>query len=454
LETRFQNDKHLEECLVQALIVDRPFAEQMTDILNVEYFNLEYLKVVAKLFFDYYIKYKTFPSYMLLGTLVKNEVSDGALKDQIKAYFLKIHREPLNGDMQYVKEYALDFCRKRSLALALEASLSLIEEKKYEQVAQEIKKALQAGSERDIGTTYQENFENRMKEEVYNPVPTPWPEINKITKGGPGGGKVCVIAASTGVGKSHTLVDIGAYLSMDGYNVVHITLEDSKIETEKRYDARISGICLDNLSQNKDFVEKQIHEKVTGKLIVKSYPAGTASVLTLRNYYNNLVLRDMKPDVMVVDYAELLKSSDHSDTKRFNVEAIFKDLVALAQELNIPIWTAAQSNREGLDVEVLTLKHISECFAIAMIVHLFITINRDKAGPTPELGNMFVAKSKIGKDGIKFPMMINTSISKLEILPSDNDIGSGGDEDESDHMSRLREKFKKFKQSFSSTQLN
>ncbi len=95
-----------------------------------------------------------------------------------------------------------------------------------------------------------------------------------------------------------------------------------------------------------------------------------------------------------------------------------------------------------MDAEVLTLKYIAECFAKAMIVDLFITMNRKKDSPTPEIGNMFIAKNRLGVDGIKLPMLINTSMSKIEILPQE--FTNEGDDVETDGMEKLRQKYKSF----------
>lgn len=183
VEIKFRNDKFYEETVVQALIFDHLYAEQMSDVLSVNYFNVEYLRETANLLFKHYTKYKCFPSYQMLATILKNEVPDGVLKDQIIAYLIKIKKEPLNGELEYVKENSLDFCKKRSLARALDASLSLIEEKKYEQILHEVQKAMLAGQGKNIGHSFVENFESRFNPEEYKPIPTPWEELNIITKG-------------------------------------------------------------------------------------------------------------------------------------------------------------------------------------------------------------------------------------------------------------------------------
>jgi len=441
-DIKFANDRHFQDTIVQALIVDNGFAEQMLEILNVNYFSLEYLKAITKTMFTYHSKYKAFPSYKLLVTIIKDEVSDGALKEQIIGYLLRIKKDISITDIEYVKEASLDFCKKRSLALALETSLTLMEEKKYEQIEKEIKKALTAGSERNIGHDLQEDFEKRMQPESYIPIPTPWEEINKKIKGGLGQGKLGCIAALTKVGKSHTLVDIGAHAVMNGFNVVHYTLELSELDIGHRYDSRISGVNIDDLYQHKEFVKKQETDLMKGKLIIKSYPMKRVTLQAMKNHYNNLALRGIKVDLVIIDYLDLIKSTENYDSKRLNEESVYEEARGWCMEINKPLWTVTQINREGHDVEVLTSKNISECFAKAMIVDLFITINRKKDSPTPEIGNMFIDLSRLGPDGIKFGMMINTSISKLKILEPDY---NSFNEEGVDPMEKLRKQYKEFK---------
>jgi hypothetical protein len=50
-EVKFFSDRHFEETLVQALIIDNIYAEQMLEVLDVNYFNIEHLKVLTRIIF-------------------------------------------------------------------------------------------------------------------------------------------------------------------------------------------------------------------------------------------------------------------------------------------------------------------------------------------------------------------------------------------------------------------
>lgn len=443
MEPKFQNDRHYEERVVQSLIVDHAWAEQAMEVLNLDYFNLEHLKETTRLLFEYYKKYGAFPSFKLLVSIVK-EIQDETLKEKIVGYLAKISKEPLNGDMEYVKETSLDFCKRRALALALESSLDLIENKKYEQIIGTVQKALLAGSDRDVGHIYLDNFDKRMEAIKRNPVATPWRELNAVMGGGLSGGELGIIMGMTGAGKSHALVDIGCCASMLGLNVVHYTFELGDIYVGKRYDSRMSEVPFDNLCDRKEEVKKAM-EKAKGHIVIKSFPARSVTTLGLKNHINQLTLRDKKPDVIIVDYVDILKSSKNYDQKRLEEEAACEELRTLAQELNLPVWTVTQGNREGMDVEVLTLKHVAECFGKAMIADFFLTMVRKKENTPKTVGNFFVAKSRLGPDGIKLNILATTGISKFEIVTEDQ-LPEGSDAKEFSAMDILKQRFKALQQ--------
>ena len=440
-EIKFKENKHFEEKLVQTFIVDHPFAEQMVEVLDLNYFNTEYLKSTAKIIFDYHKQYKAFPSFQLLVHIVKNDITDEVLKEKIINFFVKIQKTPLNGDIDYIKEFSLDFCKKRKLALALEASLNFIEEQKFDEISHVIQKALQAGSERDVGHWFLNDFDKRMLTVNRKTVATPWPELNKLLRGnGIAGGEVGVICAATGVGKSHALIDIGASAVIEGKNVLHVSLELSEIDIGNRYDARFSGIITENLRDHKELVKAAI-DKLQGKLVIKAYPVSGASAQTLKNLMYKLKLKDFIPDVIIVDYADLMKSSKGYEQRRFEEENVYREVRALSQELGIPIWTATQTNRSGVDEKVLTLKHVAESFAKAQISDLFITMVREKSNDLITMGTFYVAKSRLGRDGIRLPIIVNTSTSKIEVLSPQS---FEEEEEEQSKEQSLKAKFKAY----------
>ena len=48
-------------------------------------------------------------------------------------------------------------------------------------------------------------------------------------------------------------------------------------------------------------------QDVPGKLVVKEYPTRSASVQTIKSHLEKMGTRDHKPDLIIVDYGDLIK---------------------------------------------------------------------------------------------------------------------------------------------------
>lgn len=417
----FNRGSHFEERLIQCLMVDHDFAEQMVEVLNPEYFSIEYLKKICKTLFVYYEKYKSFPSIKTLSYIVNKHLEGSVAKDQINEFFSRIKKEPLNGDLEFIKEEALEFCRKKKLVMALEDSLQKIEDKKFDEIGVIIQKALQQGTEKDLGHNFKEQFEARMLETSRIAVATGWPRLNALLRGGGlAAGELGCICAISGMGKSHILVDLGCAAAKAGKTVVFYTLELNEIDVGNRFDSNLSGVAFDQLRSNKEKVKLAI-DSLPGKIIIKSYPAGTASVQTLKSHLNRLKVNDIIPDLILVDYADLMKLQTSSEDVTTNAAQIFKELKGFATEIKLPVYSATQANREAIDEEVITAKHIASAYAKIWVCDLFLTFHspRKQSGvnfSTRKIGNMFICKSRLGPDSIILSSVLDTSTSALQVV--------------------------------------
>ena len=96
----------------------------------------------------------------------------------------------------------------------------------------------------------------------------------------------------------------------------------------------------------------------------------------IRSHIEKLSLKDFKPSLLVVDYADIMRSSKSYDALRHELKLVYEELRNLAMELNIPIWTASQSNREGSGATIVGLENMGEAYAKAQIADIVVTISR------------------------------------------------------------------------------
>jgi replicative DNA helicase len=393
----------------------------MTEIMTPEYFELKYLQYLSKAYFSYYQKYKDFPTLPLLITIIRDDLKEGKdtiLRDQIVEFLQRIRVNPDVGDLQFVKDKTLDFCKKQAMKEALEKAVELIATDNIDSVVDLMKNALAAGTPASIGHDFFEDTEARFIKTRRVTCPTGLSQIDApdILNGGLGRGELGVIVAPTGVGKSHFLVQIGAEALRVGKNVVHYTFELSETSVGLRYDSNLCSIPSGDVIDRKDEVLDFYKQNQLGRLIIKEYPTGTASVQTLRNHIEKLLLKSFVPSIIIIDYADIMKSSRKFDSLRHELKLVYEELRNLSMDLNLPLWTASQSNREGSNADVVGLENMSEAYGKAMVADVVLSISRKPTEKADGSGRIFVAKNRAGRDGMLFTMKIDTSMSKFMLM--------------------------------------
>jgi len=449
--------KSFQEKIGQALLTDSKWAEQMLEVFDSSYFELKYLQFLADRYFSYAKKYKVFPTLQLLVTIIKEDLKIGTdiiLRDQIIEYLQRMKANPDPGDLQFVKDRSLDFCRKQALKAALENAVDQMQAEKYESIVETIRKAVLVGTAPALGHDFFTDFEARFTRLQRNCVATGLDELDRkeIFNGGLGAGEIGVVVAATGVGKSHLLTMLGANALKAGKNVLHYTFELSETAVGVRYDSNLCDMESNQVIDRKDEVMAQYKDMKLGRLIIKEFPTNTASIYTLRSHIERLDVKGFKPDLIVIDYADIMRSTRQFDSLRHELKLIYEELRGFASEKGIPIWTASQSNKEGSSADVVDLSNMSEAYGKAMVADVVISISRKSHEKATGWGRLFVAKNRAGRDGLVFPIKIDTARSKFEIAGQAGSMEETKLDDDAAQKKALRAKWKELKNEFSNTQ--
>ena len=438
--------KSFQEGLCQLILEDRPFADQISEVFDINFLELKYLQLFVKKIIQYRLKYGTHPTYKLMLTIFRAEIANEneATQRQVRDYFARIYKTEVDGK-EYIKETSLDFCRKQKIKESMLKCVPLLEKLSFDEISKEINNALILGSDNNFGHDYLIDFEERFKIKTRNPISTGWTAIDDICKSGLGRGELGVVIAPTGAGKSMVLVHLGAQAIKNGKTVVHYTLELGDTVVASRYDSCITGYPLSDLHTFKDNIYEAV-KNLPGKLIIKEYPTKSASSKTIRNHLEKLRKRGNEPGLVIVDYGDLLRPISMQREKRNELESIYEEMRAIAQEFKCPIWTASQTNRSGLNAEVITMESISEAFNKCFVADFIFSVSRTIDDKTANSGRIFVAKNRNGPDGIIYPIFMDTSNVKIKVLPSNGETPALVIENSAKEEAKsLREKYKKYK---------
>lgn len=439
--------KNFEDKIIQAFLGDKTFAEQIIEVLNPELFEKKYVSEISKLLKHYYMKYETVPTSDIVEALIQSELqkpSDIIVKKACMDFLERIKEHPLNGDSEYVKENSFNYFKTQYIRNVLaEDILPKINIANFEEILPQIQKAIGMGADKHIGYDYNEDTEERFKEEIENKIPSLWKYLNEMLNGGFGSKRLVTILGASGAGKSHLLVNVGVGALMAGKTVVHYTLELDEIDTARRYDACITDIEINDVPLRKKHVLEKLKNKLpeSSRLIIKEYPMRSASIQTIKSHLSRLRIKNIIPDIVIIDYGDLLKSVSVTSEARFSLREVWEQMKALAQEMKIPVVTATQTNRSGYASDVITADQISEDFSKVMTSDIIITAARNLEQKAAGIGKMHIAKNRQGRDGQIFAYSIDTAKCKIDMFDlSETEV----DEEMKSEAEKTREKLLSF----------
>lgn len=399
--------------IISALLTDKAFTQQVADILLPEFFESEANQWIVDSTIKYFREYASAPTLDVFKIKLE-DVDRDVLKTAVVETLRDSYKYLESEDLDFIKEQTLDFCKNQCIKRAILDSVELLQKGKYDDIKATIDTAMKAGADKEVGHDYNLSVAMRYTDNVRDTIPTPWPVINDLADGGFGKGELVVFVAPAGIGKSWGLINVGAHAVKQGLNVVHYTLELNEAYVGQRYDAVLTGIANQNLKYNLDEVQNTIG-KLKGNLIIKYYPTKTASCSTIRAHIEKMIMIGKAPDLIIVDYADLLRGSVSKKEMRHELESIYEDLRGVAGEYGVPVFTASQANRSALEQDVIEADKISESYSKIMIADFVLSLSRKVTDKIAGTGRWHVIKNRFGPDGITLPSKMNMSNGQIHI---------------------------------------
>lgn len=215
-----------------------------------------------------------------------------------------------------------------------------------------------------------------------------------------------IIAAKTGKGKTSLMYDIARYnVVRERKNVAVFSLEMNEEEVMRRFLSQESEIDTNKIKTGamdenewqrfNDSIE--LFEN-TGRLFLSDVRNLTPA--TLRAKCLNLQRR-FNLDLVVVDYLQLLSAGISTGNRTAEVSYISRQIKILAGELDAPIISAAQLNRnaEGRTDKRPTLEDLKESSGIEQDANTVIFLHFDEYSKEKNVTECIVAKRRDGPKG-------------------------------------------------------
>lgn len=407
--------------VVASLISDVKFLEQVTEITKPAFFESQANQWIIGEVQQYFNEFRTVPTMEVFKIKV-GEVEDKVLKqtvvEQLKSVYLQVGSE----DLPYVKKEYLTFAKNQKVKDALLKSVDLLKAGNYDKIIDTMMAASKVGVENDLGLDYIDNFELIMEDVKRNSVSTGWEVIDELMDGGLGPGELGVVMAPSGIGKSWFLSKIACSAVQKGLNVLHYTLELSESYVGQRYTTILTGIQTSEHKERKEEIVRKI-KNTPGRVRIKYYPPQFASSKTLSAHIEKLRASGFNPNLIIIDYADLLKSGSNRDGLYAELGGIYEELRGLSGEAGIPIWTATQTNRAAIDHEVIQADSVGDSYKKVQTADFIMSVSRKTKDKLSNTGRIHIVKNRFGPDGMTFPAKIDTFHGVMDVFAANSADG-------------------------------
>jgi len=440
--------------LLNQIILEKEFSNSIMDVIESNYFDNKYFKIILQMIKEYYSKYESTPNFETLEQIVKSEISQELVAKIVLDTLKQVKDAPFEGTA-FVQEKALKFCKQQELQKAMNKAQKIIDEgdfESYDKVEGLVRDALQVG-EGDKGITdIFSGLETVLDEDYRHPIPMGIAGIDKLLKGGLAKGEIGVILAPTGVGKTTILTKIANTAFNMGYNVLQIFFEDNPKIVQRKHFTIWTGIEPDNLANHRDEVMTkitEIKETMKNELILKKMASDTITMNQIKNQVRKMIADGTKIDMVLLDYIDCVLPESSAKDEWKAEGSVMRGFEAMCHELNLAGWTATQGNRSSISSEVVTTDQMGGSIKKAQVGHVIITVAKTLQQKEMNLATIAITKSRLGKDGVVFEnCKFNNELLEIDTESSVTFLGFEEQQEERkrDRVKELLEKRKEREQ--------
>ena len=401
-----------ENVIVYKSLTDERYLTTIIDHINANFFKDKNIKKIFDIIKGFYTKHNTVPTITELKTYINSDETREAFKNVLRNFSnidKKLNEDELmQSTERYIKERAI---YNTMLEVAEDVGSGKVD---TSFILDKFEKSCNIDLKRDIGLDLFKDIKA-----VIDDLNTDQPMIHSRWKwlddklGGGflrNGRAIYVFAGETNVGKSIFLGNIASNIASQGNTVLLVSLEMSEMIYAKRLSSNITKIPLRSLKEESTTLKQQIEEISKSnpdcKIIIKEFPPSTVTPHQLQGFIKTILSKNIKIDAIVLDYINLLKSPEGSNSYE-RIKFATEQVRALSYVFNCPIITATQLNRQGYDVKNPGIETIGESIGLAATADVIISIFQDEEDR--ELGCV-----KLGMMKNRFGANHGTTIMKLD----------------------------------------
>ena len=459
VQDRYQYEEEFQLGILALMVQDAHFAVNYAEVIRPVFFSNEYAQDLCEIIQDFIAQYSSVPTQTAFIEEVKKFTSS-ELKKSFRDFYVEVGNDlyttNIEQDKDYVKSEVIRFGRKAALRQALlkitDTKLKLLDNGEFDKMQDIWTKAFMIGlGTEDTGYDYIDETKKRCEQyglPIEMGIPTGLPELDRYFEGGgvhPGW--FGFIMAPTGVGKSITLSTMAKHAVFNRLKVLYVSTEMTEKQLAKRLDGMVTGINLKELKNNQSDVIKKIEglKALGGRLKIHFFPKKTANTNKLKAALDKYKsMHNFVPDIIFIDYADEMIPNVSHKVIRIDQMHIFIELNSLAQQLQVPLWTATQANGESYRLQRekknLDLDNAGESKSKvhgADIVLSLVSVEKNDDGTG--ILQMGIIKNREGQAGIT--LMCDIDYKNMNLTIANRQIAAAKEAAASKETAKILQKF-------------
>lgn len=255
-----------------------------------------------------------------------------------------------------------------------------------------------------ISELYDKLQQARKREKLISGIESGYMELDRLIDGFHKG-HLIIIGARPGMGKSSFMLCLAHNFASKGHKVLIISLEMSSQELGERWLSMASSVPLANIRSGM-LTEEDMQVITSHAIKLRTYPLWIQDAGMLTPMDIKLLVREIKPDIVFVDYLQLIRYEKPYATRQEEVAYISRFLKALAKDLNVCVVALAQLSRqvEQRSDKRPNLADLRESGQIEQDADLVMFLYRPdyykKDGKKEGKAELIIAKNRHGPTGI------------------------------------------------------
>lgn len=382
---------NFEETILRNLLMNKEYRDKVYPFLEDSFFQNYPERLLFQEISNFIGKYKTPPSRESLALIINDR---GDLnEDTYKELLLKVKSVTKDKNTEKNNEWLIDeterYCQEQAVSNAISQCIDILDgtdnKREKTMIPEILKDALGVSFRMTLGHSYKEDGLDRLRfyKDGKIHIPCDLVMLDRITDGGVWPGSLNVAMADTGVGKSIFLCHMAAAYMTMGLNVVYFTMEMGEKALAQRIDANLMDMTMDSFGDDLDETVfearlRRIKNDYAGDIRIKEFGSGTAHAGHFRQVIDEYKLKEnFTPDIIIVDYLAICASErwkPNSIRHDLYLQSIAEELRNIGKEMNIPVWSAHQTNRDGAETMDVGKKNTGNSYGILQTVDLMFAL--------------------------------------------------------------------------------